>query len=77
MTRCDCCDLPVESCGKAAEQRQRAEAAQDRPPHGKTVEARYTSRCAYCGEPMRMGSLITYDQEHGWCCDPCTQELAS
>lgn len=74
MTRCDCCDLPVASCGKAAEQRQRAEAKADRPRHGAEVVARFSGRCPYGNERITPGDRLVYDEEYGWCCAPCAEE---
>lgn len=72
--RCDCCDLPVESCGKAAEQRQRAEAQRERTmllARTSWFEASYPGTCSSCGERFPAGEPIT---KHGGgykasCCD--------
>ncbi len=59
--RCDCCDLPVESCGRAAEQRHRREAAAERqralslPGY---FPALYPGMCDDCGERFGPGDLI-------------------
>jgi hypothetical protein len=76
MTRCDCCDLPVESCGKSLEQQQRAAARAERPPHGATTAARFPGRCPYGNEPIKVGDPLEYDEEYGWVCPDCVQALA-
>ena len=76
--RCECCDLPVESCGKAAEQRARRDDAAVlttafAAPH--VVAAQYPGRCADCGEWFPADTPI-YAGEGGWtnpvCCPPVT-----
>lgn len=61
-TRCDCFDLPVESCGKAAEQKQRKQAAQERQRLAALgwFPASYPGTCK-CGEPFDQGDLIVMD----------------
>lgn len=73
--RCTCCDLPVSSCGKAAEQRQRATARAERTPHGATTTARYEGRCRYGNERVAVGDPLVYDEEYGWVCRDCGTEL--
>lgn len=59
--RCDCCDLPAFSCGKAAEQR----ATEERQRlirelldgHGYT-RAQWAGACATCGEWFKPGDPI-------------------
>lgn len=60
--RCECCDLPVESCGKAVEQAQRAEEKAERARLLRRgfIEARYDGRCANCGAFLAVGSLIAH-----------------
>lgn len=59
--RCDCCDLPVESCGKAAEQLARRQQLLDRQAAlrkpGATV-AQYPGVCGECGESFDKGEPI-------------------
>lgn len=59
--RCDCCDLPVESCGRAVEARQRQELANARSQalalYG-WFRAQYAGRCSQCGEPFKEGDPI-------------------
>lgn len=73
--RCDCCDLPVSMCGKAVEQRQRAEAVKQRPPHGAETTARFDGRCAYGGHRISVGDKLRHDEEYGWCCTDCADTL--
>lgn len=59
-TRCECCDLPSESCGRALEQQERVESARHR---GSLVRAgwfpaQYAGACGTCGEWFKEGSLI-------------------
>ncbi len=73
--RCDCCDLPVTSCGKTAEQRQRAEQADKRVRLRAQgwMEAQLPGRCEVCNEPFDAGSLITYlGVEFGWRAECCS-----
>ena len=71
--RCSCCDLPVSSCGKAAEQRQRAELAAERT----RLRAKgwftslYPGTCASCGEPYEARALITVERPRGWRAECC------
>lgn len=60
MTRCECCDLPVTSCGKAAEGRQRAEARAERERLARlgAFVAVWPGHCVRCGEPFQAGDLI-------------------
>lgn len=74
--RCVCCDLPMSMCGKAVEQRQRAEAAKERPPHGATTTAKYDGRCPG-GHPIAVGDPLRFDTEHGWCCLDCADILST
>lgn len=73
--RCTCCDLPVSGCGKAVEQRQRAEAAAARIPHGAEMTARYVGRCPYCSDRINVGERLRYDEEYGWVCIDCADGL--
>lgn len=79
--RCDCCDLPESMCGKAAERRlieeQRRERAAAKPRHGATVEAKFAGRCKYGDEPVHVGQQLVYDEEYGWVCRGCADELDS
>jgi hypothetical protein len=68
--RCECCDLPTYSCGRALErQARRARAGYGRP-------ARYAGRCGGCGERFDEGDLIMPGPGPGepWqavaCCGP-------
>lgn len=68
MTRCECCDLPVESCGKALETRQRAEAKARRQralaSDPRAFPASYDGTCA-CGDRFKAGTPIVHTFD-GW-----------
>lgn len=69
---CACCDLPTYSCGKAAEQRQRADAARRA---GEFVargwfRAQYPGPCEICGEWFQPGALIGRAGD-GWRAECC------
>jgi hypothetical protein len=58
--RCTCCELPVSSCGKAAESRQRQ---QDQAHQRYLIKngwfrSQYPGACDRCQEPFRPGTLI-------------------
>lgn len=59
--RCECCDLPVSMCGKAAEKRQQAEARAEYARllalPGTTI-ARHDGFCGKCGEHFDEGAPI-------------------
>ena len=62
--RCVCCDLPVESCGKAVEARQRNEDRAERVRLVKTPGAffaQWPSRCVGCGDLFSAGDPIVRD----------------
>lgn len=75
--RCVCCDLPVAFCGKAAEQRARAAARAEKPPHGAETTARYVGRCPFCSDGINVGERLRYDEEYGWVCIDCANGLSS
>lgn len=59
--RCDCCDLLPESCGKAIEQRRRAEqleAIKNLPPGW--FAAKFPGTCTNCGEDFDADTPITF-----------------
>lgn len=61
MTRCDCCDLPVESCGKAAAQREAEVERVIREVvllEPGTIEAKFTGPCKGCGTWVKVGDPI-------------------
>lgn len=77
--RCDCCDLPVYSCGLSADQRRRAEENAQRQRVLTTrgvVESRHPGRCSECGATFEPGEPIQRDPDGGgWrasCCIPDT-----
>lgn len=70
---CECCDLPEESCGKAAETRQRRELARWRQALAERgwIESGYAGNCAKCGQWFRPGTMIRLPDDHtGWVTDP-------
>lgn len=74
-TRCSCCDLPAESCGRELERRQRAELAERRHRLLElpgVTPARYSSTCGSCGDwTVKAGDPIAF-HAGGWvgllCC---------
>lgn len=76
-SRCDCCDLPVESCGKRVEA---ARVAADRAERARLLDlpgvfaAVYAGRCVGCGEgfaegwPIRRYSKVASEGYVGPCC---------
>lgn len=67
--RCDCCDLPVESCGKAIEDRQRAEAHAERErllTLPGVIAADLAGRCARCHGRVEVGDPIRHERGQGW-----------
>lgn len=68
--RCECCDLPAYSCGRAVEARQRADEIARRKrllslPH--TFGAMYPGICGICGERFAEGDPITrVEAESSW-----------
>jgi len=70
--RCDCCDLPVEYCGKEAERRLRRASAGERERllTSGWIAAEYEGPCARCKERVIVGDPIQRRVE-GWiggCC---------
>lgn len=76
-SRCDCCDLPVESCGKRIEA---ARAAADRAERARLFDlpgvfrALWPGSCAGCGErfaegdPIKRFSKVIAEGYLGPCC---------
>lgn len=77
--RCDCCWLPISSCGKAAEQR---ETLRTRQLHAYLRRCRdwldscFDGVCAECGEPFKAGTPITRSLRmgQGWRAACCATE---
>jgi hypothetical protein len=74
MTRCDCCDLPAESCGRAIEQARRDElkALRQRAlQQPGVVPARYPGTCPACRTPINPLDPVRRTED-GWtgvlCC---------
>ena len=77
-TRCECCDLPVRSCGKAKETELRRQDRQYRAwltARG-WFPAQWPGCCERCGTEFKAGTLIRRDPgEDGYrsadCCGEC------
>jgi hypothetical protein len=71
--RCECCDLPVSSCGKAAEAVQRQQLMAERALllAAGWFPARWAGECAGCGYWFKMGALIRRDGED-WRSECCS-----
>ena len=71
--RCECCDLPLYSCGKAVEVQQRQAEQQERAVLLSSpgwVAARWPGQCGVCAEWFKAGTPIQAD-DCGWraqCC---------
>ena len=59
-TRCECCDLPVESCGKAAEQLQRRIRQQEIENLQRRgwFPSAYGGSCFSCSSHFTKGTMI-------------------
>lgn len=75
--RCDCCDLPVSSCGKAVEQKvaaeRRAEIARVLMEPG-VVAARHSGTCVTCASRYPEGEPIKHTED-GWSGALCCPEV--
>lgn len=73
--RCICCDLPVESCGKAIEVKETALGREIRQAVAHTPGwsvAKYGGACERCREWYVVGEFITYDKNAlGWSATCC------
>lgn len=71
--RCDCCDLPVYSCGRAAEQQQRQEQAAHRASliEAGWFPAQWPGSCGRCGHLFPADTLIVRD-DAGWRAECCS-----
>jgi hypothetical protein len=59
--RCDCCDLPFDGCGRAAERRQRDTDARERQhllSQAGARPARYPGACGRCDEHYAANDII-------------------
>lgn len=75
-SRCVCCDLPVESCGKSLElERARTDAnvRSQRLEEAGVVPARYNGSCNGCGEWFPKGTPIRADpgEDGKWIAECC------
>ena len=69
--RCECCDLPLSSCGLTAERRLRQEAAELRRrvlADPRYFPASLPGRCVACGEEIAPGDPIRWSEPDGWVC---------
>lgn len=76
MKRCDCCDLPVESCGRDAERQQLADLKAERArllAMPGVIAAKFPSKCGSCGQRFDAGTPIIAHRGQGWrsleCCE--------
>lgn len=74
--RCECCDLPADQCGRAAELRERRERKalyQQALATPGVIPARFPGTCPGCHTPYLQGAPIRKGPE-GWhgvlCCLP-------
>ena len=73
-TRCECCDLPTESCGRAAEARLALEEGARQanllrnPPW---FTATYAGHCGNCAEHFESGYPIRVSTKRGAYGRPC------
>lgn len=72
---CTCCDLPLSSCGKAAEDRQRAADRQrETALVGRGfIAAKFSGVCAGCGDHYGVGAMIRFagPPTSGWVTECC------
>lgn len=71
--RCDCCDLPVMSCGKAREVQLRQEAAARKRALlalPGVIAARFAGTCGGCGERFAEGVPLKRKGDN-WVADCC------
>jgi hypothetical protein len=76
--RCDCCDLPAYSCGKAAEDRQRRDVEREKQQllaHPAWMAALYPGACERCGERFEPGTPIRRTPL-GWRAQCCSEGLS-
>ncbi|MGH7687802.1 MAG: hypothetical protein ACREN2_13445 [Candidatus Dormibacteria bacterium] len=71
--RCECCDLPTYSCGKAKEAAQRhAQDAERRAlVRAGWIPAHYRGFCVRCGQPFNADALIRYAGNGSWRAECC------
>lgn len=80
--RCECCDLPIESCGKEIEQHQIAEhaAANAELMTRGWFPAKYPGECAACGSPFDTNDMIRLHTTTGahrcYIAECCKEEIA-
>jgi len=74
--QCECCELPLVSCGKAAETKQRAEAKARRVALLRRpgwFPSDFPGACARCSEWFPVGTPIRRDQVKGWLAECCSE----
>lgn len=72
VERCVCCDLPVECCGKAIEEKALKAAANERSQmlvQGWST-SKYSGSCGECGRSFPPGELIRRTST-GWKAECC------
>ncbi len=67
---CNCCDLPMELCGRAAAARQEAEDKNQRTMmiNAGWFAAKFPGNCRECGEGFASGDLIKGGPGYGHRC---------
>jgi hypothetical protein len=80
MKRCECCELPEYSCGKAVAKRQEAEAkkrAAELVSQG-WFPAKWPGACRECGSGFDAGALIKGGPYgyHGYLADCCSEVVS-
>lgn len=76
VERCECCGLLVESCGKAAEAKQKAEARARRVALLRRpgwFQSSFPGSCARCSEWFEVGTPIRRDKVKGWLAECCSE----
>jgi hypothetical protein len=73
-TRCDCCDLPAYSCGRAADTRQQATRRRKRQQllDRGWFPAQWPGTCEGCAERFAPGDLIRMHVPDGWRSECCS-----
>jgi hypothetical protein len=73
---CECCELPLVSCGKAAEAKQRAQAKAVRATllcRPGWFPSSFPGPCARCSEWFEVGTPIRKDVVKGWLAECCSE----
>ena len=71
--RCECCELPIYSCGKSKQDQQRRDEQRERAAllaRPSWFAAHYRGQCSACGEWFERGTPITAGAG-GWRAECC------